>query len=334
MTPTLAVAALLALAEAQPTVPVHVTVLMPDGAPVRFRAHRRGEPLDPAAQHAVEVRAMNLDDEFPLVPLELHQVEDGRLELPNGAAPGTRLGIAAWEPTLGYAETIVTIPENPSSTPPRVEVELRFPHAGPISDVLVDPKVVEPCPSPRFHYVEVHAPRTGIRLVRTKLSKALQARLSLPEGDYRLLVQGWFPRSSGSHAPLPDAFVTTRDVLEVRGSAPRTIRPKLVQGSKLDLRIETTGNPAVSATSSKASARVTLRPAGAEREINPGWGWYGLHFAIPLPTLPISTNAYSIARLPEGNYTLTVSGPGLVTTDFPVTLPHDGRLILNVPANP
>lgn len=334
MTSTLAVAALLAVPQAQPTTPVQVTVLMPDGAPVRFRAHRRGEPLDPAAQHAVEVRAKNLDDEFPLVPLELHQVDDGRLKLPNGAAPGTRLGIAAWEPTLGYAETIVTIPKDPSSTPPRVEVELRFPHAGPISDVLVEPKVVEPCPSPRFHYVEVHAPRTGIRLVRTKLSKALQARLSLPEGDYLLLVQGRFPGRRSSGVLLPDSFATTRDVLEVRGSAPRTIRPKLVQGSKLDLRIETTGNPTESTTSSKASARVTLRPADAEREINPGWGWYGLHFAVPRSTLPIATNAYSIARLREGHYTLTVSGPGLMTTDFPVTLPHDGRLILNVPANP
>lgn len=325
-----------------------VTVLDATGAPVRLSDEPSRWPAAIGARRQRSIPRLFVED------LRTRELLMGTRTDPVDPEPnivairtttGSTVGLAAWSETHGLTEAIVRVPADAESPIP---VTLRFPAARATGTLRVEPDGGPERIDAEVHSLLIAAPRTGIVVAYVDgFVRSRQSDVVLPADRYLVEVDGRIPAMCGNGSPMTARFASSREVVDVAPDAITTARPRLRTGASLQPTIEVWGESESveeNADRSHEAAVGTIVPSGEPRDdeawiaqiavrrdgaddrgLHVRWGWDAMAYATPSQWIPCGRETYSIELLPPGEYVLTVSGPRIVTTEFPITVRADQR---------
>ncbi|MEM1452218.1 MAG: hypothetical protein AAGI22_24135 [Planctomycetota bacterium] len=264
------------------------------------------------------------------------------------APAGHEVGVLVRTPPNAIAERIVHMPIGEGSGPLDVTLQLPGVRAtGRLRFVVAGEPVDEWRP---YDSRWLAGPETGIRftVARGFDFEVVQRSLELPAGRYLVEMDGAHYVGCGVGSPSVTPYVAERMEVEVVAGASAIARPSLESGPHLNALIDVAGRvvaaDAARETSRHAAdgmwirgeptasegawlARVTIhRPDRPTRRELVEWGWRGKPTIDAAEYAPCAEEIYSVQRFAPGDYVLTVSGPRVVTKEFPVTI-TDGESV-------
>lgn len=275
--------------------------------------------------------------------LPLERVSAGAPHVLGLRAPvGHEVGVFVRTPSKALAERTVHVPTGEDPGPLDVTLQLPGVRATRRLRFVAAGEPVDEWRPYDSHWLA--GPETGIgfTVARRFDFGVVQKSLELPNGRYLVEMDGTQDVGCGVGSPSVTPYVTERMEIEVVAGASAIARPSLESSPHLNVLIDVAGHRAETGAARETSrnaadgvwtrgeaiasegawlARVTiLRPDLPTRRELVEWGWLGKPTIDAAEYAPCSEEVYSVQRYAPGDDVLTVSGPRVVTKEFPVTI--------------